>query len=151
MRDTELYRHVLGVESPWEVNRVKFSTEGERIDVWVDHPRGTRWKYPECDRGLPTYDHAEEWEWRHLDTCQFLTYLHARPPRVECPEHGVCGSACPGPSPCPASPFSSNDWRSMCFKSATCSGRADCRTPAGTRPGTSTVVGRLSRCALQQR
>jgi transposase len=38
---------------------------------------------------LPTYDHAEEREWRHLDTCQFLTYLHARTPRVECPEHGV--------------------------------------------------------------
>jgi len=89
MRDTELYRHVLGLESPWEVNRVELSTEGERIDVWVDHPRGTRWKCPECDRGLPTYDHAEEREWRHLDTCQFLTYLHARPPRVECPEHGV--------------------------------------------------------------
>jgi transposase len=89
MRDTELYRHVLGLESPWEVSRVELSAEGERIDVWVDHPRGTRWKCPECDVMLPTYDHAEEREWRHLDTCQFLTYLHARTPRVECPEHGV--------------------------------------------------------------
>jgi transposase len=89
MRDTELYRHVLGLESPWEVSRVDLSAEGERIDVWVDHPKGTRWKCPECDVMLPTYDHAEEREWRHLDTCQFLTYLHARTPRVECPEHGV--------------------------------------------------------------
>jgi transposase len=89
MRDTELYRHVLGLESPWEVSRVELSAKGERIDVWVDHPRGTRWKCPECDVMLPTYDHAEEREWRHLDTCQFLTYLHARTPRVECPEHGV--------------------------------------------------------------
>jgi len=89
MRDTELYRHVLGLEAPWEVSRVELSAEGERIDVWVDHPRRTRWKCPECDLVLPTYDHAEEREWRHLDTCQFLTYLHARPPRVECPEHGV--------------------------------------------------------------
>jgi transposase len=89
MRDTELYRHVLGLESPWEVSRVELSAEGERIDVWVDHPRGTRWKCPECDAMLPTYDHADEREWRHLDTCQFLTYLHARTPRVDCPEHGV--------------------------------------------------------------
>jgi transposase len=89
MRDTELYRHVLGLQSPWEVNQVDLSAEGERIDVWVDHPRGTRWKCPECDKEFPTYDHAEEREWRHLDTCQFLTYLHARPPRVQCPEHGV--------------------------------------------------------------
>ena len=27
--------------------------------------------------------------WRHLDTCQFKTFLHARVLRVECPEHGV--------------------------------------------------------------
>jgi hypothetical protein len=24
-----------------------------------------------------------------LDSCQFLTYLHAAPPRISCPEHGV--------------------------------------------------------------
>jgi transposase len=35
------------------------------------------------------YDHAEERVWRHLDSCQFMTYLHARPPRIHCPEHGV--------------------------------------------------------------
>jgi transposase len=89
MRDTELYRQVLGLESPWEVARVELSTEGGRVDVWVSRPRGTRWTCPECERELPTYDHGEEREWRHLDTCQFLTYLHASPPRVECPEHGV--------------------------------------------------------------
>jgi transposase len=71
------------------VARVELSTEGGRVDVWVSRPRGTRWTCPECERELPTYDHGEEREWRHLDTCQFLTYLHASPPRVECPEHGV--------------------------------------------------------------
>ncbi len=89
MRDTELYRQVLGLEAPWEVDRVELSTEGGRVDVWVNHPRGTRWTCPSCERVLPAYDHGEEREWRHLDTCQFLTYVHARPPRVECPEHGV--------------------------------------------------------------
>ena len=34
-------------------------------------------------------DHAEPRVWRHLDTCQFKTFLHARIPRVDCPEHGV--------------------------------------------------------------
>ena len=38
---------------------------------------------------LPTYDLTDEREWRHLDTCQFQTFLHARPPRVSCLEHGV--------------------------------------------------------------
>ena len=35
------------------------------------------------------YDHAAPRSWRHLDSCQFLTYLHGSPPRVECPDHGV--------------------------------------------------------------
>jgi hypothetical protein len=33
MRDIELHRHLLGLESPWEVNRVELSAEGGRIDV----------------------------------------------------------------------------------------------------------------------
>jgi transposase len=38
---------------------------------------------------LALYDDAEERVWRHLDSCQFMTYLHAQPPRVQCPTHGV--------------------------------------------------------------
>jgi transposase len=89
MRDTELYRHLLGLAVPWDVSRVDLSAEGCRIDVWVDHPRRTRFTCPECSRELAVYDHAAEREWRHLDSCQFLTYLHSKPPRVNCPEHGV--------------------------------------------------------------
>ena len=99
MRDTELYRHLLGLEAPWRVSRVELSVEGERVDVWADHPRGTRWACPECGLELPTYDHAEERAWRHLDSCGFLTYLHARPPRVECPEHGVRQTRLPWAEP----------------------------------------------------
>ena len=89
MRDTELYRQLLGLESPWEVGRVELSTDEGRVDVFAEHARGTRWPCPECGLVLPTYDHAEERAWRHLDSCGFSTHLHARPPRVECPEHGV--------------------------------------------------------------
>ena len=31
----------------------------------------------------------DERTWRHLDTMQFETLIHARTPRVSCPEHGV--------------------------------------------------------------
>ena len=37
----------------------------------------------------PVFDHAEERIWRHLDICQFFTYLHARVPRISCATHGV--------------------------------------------------------------
>jgi transposase len=89
VRDTELYRHLLGLVEPWAVSRVEMVIENKQVDVWAEHPRRTRFTCPECERDLPVYDHSEERSWRHLDSCAFLTYLHARPPRVECPEHGV--------------------------------------------------------------
>src|SRR5574340_1034497 len=89
MRDTELYQHLLGVVAPWTVRKVELSVQGGRVDVWVEHPRRTRFACPECERELSVYDHSEERAWRHLDSCAFLTYLHAHPPRVDCPEHGV--------------------------------------------------------------
>ena len=99
MRDTELYRHLLGVVAPWEVSRVELSVADGQVDVWVEHPRRTRFGCPECDRQLPVYDHSEERGWRHLDSCAFLTYLHAAPPRVDCPEHGVRQARLPWAEP----------------------------------------------------
>lgn len=99
MRDTELYRHLLGLGAPWEVSRVELSVDGGRIDVWVGHPRRTRFACSECQAELAVYDHAEEREWRHLDSCQFLTYLHTRPPRVDCPAHGVRQARLPWAEP----------------------------------------------------
>jgi len=89
MRDIELYRQLLGLASPWTVTRVELAVKEQRVDVWAGHAEGERWPCPECGGALPLYDHAEERAWRHLDSCQFQTHLHARPPRVQCPTHGV--------------------------------------------------------------
>ena len=89
MQDHELYRHLLGLEPPWKVGRVELDVQEQSVRVWVEHPKGQRWPCPECGAKWPVYDHATERAWRHLDSCQFQTYLHARPPRVECPAHGV--------------------------------------------------------------
>ncbi len=89
MRDIDLYRQVLGLEKPWTVERVDLDVAGHRVDIWVEHESGTVWSCPQCERELSCRDHAEERVWRHLDTCQFQTHLHARIPRVDCPEHGV--------------------------------------------------------------
>jgi transposase len=65
------------------------------VDVWVEHAADVSWPCPQCHQRLAGYDHAEERIWRHLDTCQFETYLHARIPRVRCPAHGVLNVAVP--------------------------------------------------------
>lgn len=89
MESKELYQQLLGLNEPWTVERVELDVVRERVEVYVAHASGTRFACPECARELATYDHLAERVWRHLDSCQFLTYLHASPPRVSCPEHGV--------------------------------------------------------------
>jgi transposase len=89
MQDTALYEYLLGLKTPWSVRTVNLDVKEQRVDVWAVHPEDVSWECPECGQARPLYDHAEERIWRHLDSCQFKTYLHARVPRVECPDHGV--------------------------------------------------------------
>ena len=89
MQDTELYCQILGVSEPWGVGSVELDVERRCVDVFVEHVQGTRFGCPECGELLACYDHAETRQWRHLDSCQFKTLLHARIPRVHCPLHGV--------------------------------------------------------------
>ena len=99
MKDTELYRHLLGIEAPWTVSKVDLSMKEQRVDVFAEHKAGAQFACPECGRELSIYDHAEERRWRHLDSCQFRTFLVARVPRVECPEHGVRQAKVPWAEP----------------------------------------------------
>jgi transposase len=89
MQDTKLFDTILGLSAPWHVARVALDATQQRIDVWVEHRDGTSWACPACERPLACRDHAEERSWRHLDTCQFHTLVHARIPRIDCPTHGV--------------------------------------------------------------
>ncbi len=88
MQDTELYRQLLGLVEPWFVDYVEMSLETQEIHVWVDHPPGAEFNCPECRKPCRMYDHVDR-QWRHLDSCQFKTLVHAQVPRVECKVHGV--------------------------------------------------------------
>lgn len=89
MRDTDLYGQILGLQAPWLVEHVDLDVSKGRVDIRLEHEPAARWRCPQCQRELACRDHADERVWRHLDTCQFGTYVHARIPRVDCPEHGV--------------------------------------------------------------
>jgi len=89
VRDTELYRQLLGLEKPWTVGRVELDVKQQRVDVWATHDKPKAWPCPECGKDCGLHDHNEERTWRHLDSCAFQTHLHARVPRVRCAEHGV--------------------------------------------------------------
>ena len=89
MQDHELYRRILGIEAPWQVERVELKLKDGEVHVYLTHKDNLEWACAECGALGPLYDHQPERQWRHLDTCQFHTILHAAPPRSQCPEHGV--------------------------------------------------------------
>jgi transposase len=88
MDDRTLYQTILGLQTPWEVERIELRTEPQEVDVWVGAVPGTTFTCPKCGQASSIYDHVER-RWRHLDTCQFRTLLCARIPRVACATHGV--------------------------------------------------------------
>jgi transposase len=89
MQDHELYRRILGIEAPWYVDSVELKLEVGEIHVRLAHREIVDWPCPECGAACKLYDHQPERQWRHLDTCQYQTILHAEPPRSDCGAHGV--------------------------------------------------------------
>src|SRR5438309_335324 len=89
MQDHELYRRILGIEAPWQVERVELKVQQGEVHVYLAHQDDRQWVCAVCGALAPLYDHQPEREWRHLDTCQYRTILHASPPRTQCAEHGV--------------------------------------------------------------
>ena len=89
MQDRQLYQEILGISAPWYVERVELGIEQGVVNVYLAHREEATWICSECDRECPLHDHAAQRTWRHLDTCQYQTLLHAETPRTDCPEHGI--------------------------------------------------------------
>jgi len=89
MQDNELYRRLLGIESPWEVSGVDLDLSQGEVRVRLEHTKDAKWVCAECGKSCALYDHQGERRWRHLDTCQYRTVLVAAVPRTRCAEHGV--------------------------------------------------------------
>jgi len=89
MQTEVLFGMALGIVPPWEVTEISFSKESNRLDVTIDFQRGATFVCPVCGASVPAYDTSEK-TWRHLNFFQYEAYLHARVPRVNCP-NGGCG------------------------------------------------------------
>ena len=44
MQDRELYRQILGIESPWFVERVELKLHGGEVHVWLEHDEAASWR-----------------------------------------------------------------------------------------------------------
>ena len=92
MRDRDLYAQILGISSPWKVIDVSLDVPAGTVEVRVEHCGEACCS--KCGKSCPGYDSRPR-RWRHLDTCQFRTFLVADVPRVRCQEHGVVQIATP--------------------------------------------------------
>jgi transposase len=89
--EQELFSAALGLLPPWRVARSEFDAKAGRLDLYLEFPRGARFGCPQpgcAERECPVHD-TEDKTWRHLDFFQYQAHLHAKLPRVRCPEHGV--------------------------------------------------------------
>jgi transposase len=89
MRDIELYSKLLMLEWPWQVDDIEMDEKGREIHVMVEMEVGAKLPCPECGRADCSVKDRRERAWRHLDTCQFKTLIHASVPRIDCPQCGV--------------------------------------------------------------
>ncbi len=97
MKSARTFEKLLGIKSPWRVREVVVRLDeanplrrgpvvGGTVEIHVEHAGATR--CPECGSPCPGYDSRHR-RWRHLDTMQHQTRVHAAVPRVRCAEHGI--------------------------------------------------------------
>lgn len=88
MQDKELYEKLLGLKEPWVVTDVDLQVAESKVTITVGHAPLTQFACPECGTSCAVHDHRHR-QWRHLDSCSFVTMIEADVPRVSCPSHGV--------------------------------------------------------------
>jgi len=87
MDQLTLYNQILQLSPPWFTTKVDLIADQELVLVTVSYSEGTRFLCPKCSEVCDQYDTRKR-RWRHLDTCQYKTFIEAEVPRVICPNHG---------------------------------------------------------------
>ena len=82
------YAALFGLGSEWKVSRVALDILRNKVDIHLEYTAETA-ICPECGEIARVYDQQPERVWRHLDTMQFETLIHAKTPRVQCSRHKV--------------------------------------------------------------
>jgi len=89
MTEKEMFAKLLQLGAEWKITEVKLNMDENRIDIWLGTESWSKWPCAVCGIEQAVHDHAQEQTWRHLDTCQCQTFIHARLPRTDCKTHGV--------------------------------------------------------------
>jgi transposase len=88
MQASDLYKKILGIELPWLITNIAIDDKTHHVTVELEHAGFSKFPCSKCGNLCSVHDHQSSRVWRHLDTCQYETYLKAAVPRVKC---GTCG------------------------------------------------------------
>ncbi|MFV0505774.1 MAG: transposase family protein, partial [Bacteroidales bacterium] len=77
----EIFALALGLEMPWEVERITFDKENLQLDIYIRFVRGHKFKG--SDGQLYTAHDTVERTWQHLNFFQHHCYLHCKVPRIK--------------------------------------------------------------------
>ena len=90
----DLYATMLGLDSDWGVSHVDVDHSILEVHVYLEYTKRDALAPGLTDR-LTIYDWREARMWRHLDSMQYKTFVHARLPRVRRPDGTVVTVAVP--------------------------------------------------------
>lgn len=88
MDELQLYDQILSLAAPWSVTSVDLSESKDCVNITTEYDPNAALLCPHCGSEGSRYDSRPR-RWRHLDTCQYKTYVYAEVPRVKCHSHGV--------------------------------------------------------------
>ena len=134
MRDINLYEKILDLRAPWKVTTVDLDQSELAIHMHVALPAGARPSCPACGRAECAIKDRRERSWRHLDTCQFKTLIHAPRRGWPVPSAGSRPPSGPGPISTRALRCCSSAWPSTRCWRCRCPAHVSCCASAGRRP-----------------
>ena len=76
----DLLASALHIESPYFIDDINLDEESQRLDVYIDFKRGSRFSHNGEDN-LQVHDTRKK-TWQHLSFFEYKCYLTARVPRV---------------------------------------------------------------------
>lgn len=83
----QFYANLLGLDGNWTVQSVRQENEGRKVRVKVIY-NSDAYRCPECGLAAALHDMRERTV-RHLDSCEYQTYLDLKFPRVTCARCGT--------------------------------------------------------------
>ena len=82
---TQIFEQALGLQAPWYIQNIEFSSEHKQLDIYIDFKKGSSFLYEEKGP-FKAFDTVKK-SWRHLNFFEHECYLHARVPIVK-PQDG---------------------------------------------------------------